>query len=279
MNTIDKELPITIIKPNNNFGLAQLKEIWQFRELMYFFAWRDIKVRYKQTLIGIAWAVFQPLFAMLIFTVFFGYFVKMPTDNVPYPIFVFVGLILWQFFSGALTDVSNSLVNNRDILTKIYFPRIILPVSATISKFFDFLIASILLIGFMVYYGYLPRLSGILILPALVLVTFFAALGLGLILASLNVKYRDVKYILPYFIQMMFFITPVVYPASLTGIYSWFLAMNPMTGVIKAARSALLGDFPMNWPQLVISAIACLFVLVIGIYYFRKTENYFADIV
>jgi lipopolysaccharide transport system permease protein len=238
-----------------------------------------LKVRYKQTAIGVAWAVFQPLLAMFIFTIFFGYFAKMPTDGVPYPIFVLVGLILWQFFSGALTDISNSLVNNKDIITKIYFPRIILPISATISKFVDFLIASVILVGLMIYYGYTPRLSGLLILPILIVITFVAALGLGLFLSSLNVKYRDVRYILPYFIQMMFFITPVVYPASLTGIWSWFLAMNPMTGVIKAARSALLGDFPMNWLQLGISAGACMLALVIGIYYFKKTERYFADIV
>jgi lipopolysaccharide transport system permease protein len=270
---------ITIIEPAKTFSWKEFKEIWQYRELAYFFAWRDLKVRYKQTAIGIAWAVFQPLFGMLIFSVFFGFFVKMPTDGVPYPVFVLSGLVLWQFFSGALTDVSNSLVNNKDILTKVYFPRLILPISATISKFIDFLIATVLLIGFMVYYGYTPLLAGLLILPLLIIITFFAALGLGLFLSSVNVKYRDVKYILPYFIQMMFFITPVVYPASLTGIYSWFLAMNPMTGVIKAARSALFNDFPMNWPQLGISALACLLILLFGFYYFKKTEKYFADII
>lgn len=270
---------ITIIEPKKNFSLDEFKEIWSYRELMYFFTWRDLKVRYKQTAIGVAWAVFQPLLAMLIFTIFFGYFAKMPTDGVPYPIFVLVGLILWQFFSGALTDISNSLVNNKDIITKIYFPRIILPISATISKFVDFLIACGILVGMMIFYGYTPRLSGLLILPLLIIITFFAALGLGLFLSSLNVKYRDVRYILPYFIQMMFFVTPVVYPASLTGIWSWFLAMNPMTGVIKAARSALLGDFPMNWPQLMISAGACVLAFLIGLYYFKKTERYFADIV
>jgi lipopolysaccharide transport system permease protein len=270
---------ITIIESAKTFSFKEFKEIWQYRELLYFFTWRDLKVRYKQTVIGIAWAIFQPLFAMVIFTVFFNKLLNIPTDGVPYPIFVYVGLLFWNFFSGALTDISNCLVNNKDILTKIYFPRIILPISATFTKFVDFIFASAILVILMIYYGYVPRLSGFYIIPILLIITFSAALGLGLFLASLNVKYRDVKYILPFFIQMMFFITPVVYPASLTGIYSWFLAMNPMTGVIKAARSALLGDFPMNWPQLAISAGACLLALIIGIYYFKKTEKYFADIV
>jgi lipopolysaccharide transport system permease protein len=269
----------TIIEPRKTFSLSDLREIWQYRELLYFFTWRDLKVRYKQTVIGIAWAIFQPLLAMVIFTVFFNKLLNIPTDGVPYPIFVYVGLLFWNFFSGALTDISNCLVNSKDIITKIYFPRIILPISATFTKFVDFIFASAILIILMIYYGYVPRLSGFYIIPILLLITFFAALGLGLFLASLNVKYRDVKYILPFFIQMMFFVTPIVYPASLTGIYSWFLAMNPMTGVIKAARSALLGDFPMNWPQLAISAGACLMALIIGFYYFNKTEKYFADIV
>ncbi|MDA3840730.1 MAG: ABC transporter permease [Patescibacteria group bacterium] len=270
---------ITIIKPRTAFDFSDLKEIWEYRELLYFFTWRDLKVRYKQTVIGVAWAIFQPLMTMIIFSIFFGKFAQMPSDDIPYPIFVYVGLLLWQFFSGSVTEISNSLINNKDIITKVYFPRIILPISATITKFIDFLIASVILIFLMIYYGYLPHLSGFLILPLLLLITFIAALGLGLFLAALNVKYRDVRYILPFFIQIMLFLTPVIYPASITGIWSWFLAMNPMTGVIKAARAALLGNFPINWPLLGISTMACLILLAVGYYYFRKTEEFFADIV
>lgn len=268
-----------IIKPKKSFNLGDLKEIWEYRELLYFFTWRDLKVRYKQTAIGVAWAIFQPLFTMAVFSIFFGKLAGMPSDGIPYPIFVYVGLLLWQFFSGSLTMISNCLVVNKAIITKVYFPRLILPISATFTKFIDFAIASVVLVGLMFYYGYMPHLSGLLILPLLLLITFFAALGLGLFLSALNVKYRDVGYILPFFIQMMLFLTPVIYPASLTGVYSWFLAMNPMTGVIKAARAALLGNFPINWPLLGISGAVCLILLAFGLYYFNKTERHFADIV
>jgi len=270
---------ITIIKPHKTFSWDQLREIWEYRELLYFFTWRDLKVRYKQTFIGVSWAVFQPFMSMVVFSIFFGYLAKMPSDGIPYPIFVYVGLLLWQFFSGSLNMVSGCLVGNRGIITKVYFPRIILPISSVITKFVDFAIASGVLVGLMFYYGYMPRLSGLLILPLLVLITFMAALGLGLFLASLNVKYRDVGHVLPFFIQLMMFLAPVIYPASLTGIYSWFLAMNPMTGVIKAARAALLGNFPINWELLGISGLVCFLLMIFGLYYFNKTEKYFADIV
>lgn len=270
---------ITIIKPKKTFEVGQLKEIWEYRELLYFFTWRDLKVRYKQTLIGVAWAIFQPLITMVVFSVFFGYLANMPSDDIPYPIFIYVGLLLWQFFAGSLSQISACLVGHKAIITKVYFPRIILPISAIFTKFIDFAIASIILIGLMIYYGYTPRISGLLILPLLILITSFASLGLGLFLSALNVKYRDVGYVLPFFIQLMMFLTPVIYPASLTGIWSWFLAMNPMTGVIKAARAALLGNFPINWELLELSTVACFLIFIFGYYYFQKTERYFADIV
>lgn len=269
----------TVIKPVKTINWRGLKEIWQYRELLYFFAWRDIKVRYKQTAIGILWAIFQPLVAMAVFSIFFGYFARIPSDDIPYPIFVYVGLLLWQFFSGSVSEVANSMVDNKDIITKVYFPRLILPIAVVLTKFLDFLIASVILVGLMAYYQYLPLLSGLAILPLLLLIAFLAALGLGLFLASINVKYRDVRYALPFFIQMLFFVTPVIYPASLSGIYSWFLAMNPMTGVIKTARGAILGTFPINWQQLLISGLASLFLLLLGLYYFKKQEKEFADIV
>ncbi len=270
---------ITIIKPKKTFSIDDLKEIWQYRELLYFFAWRDLKVRYKQTAIGVAWAIFQPFITMVVFSIFFGKFAKMPSDGIPYPIFVYTGLLLWQFFSSSLTETSSSLIANKNIVTKVYFPRLILPISSVITKFVDFFIASIILVGLMIYYHYLPNLAGLLILPLLLLITFMAAVGLGLFLSAVNVKYRDVRYVLPFFIQLLLFITPVIYPASITGKYSWILAINPMTGVIKAARAAILGNAPINWLLLFISGVACFIMLIIGIIYFKKTERYFADIV
>lgn len=270
---------LTVIKPQKGLSALNLKEIWKHRELLYFFSWRDLKVRYKQTAIGILWAVFKPFIAMVIFSVFFGGLAKMPSDGIPYPIFVYVGLLFWQFFSVSLSQASNSLVSNKEIITKVYFPRLILPISSIITNFVDFLIASGVLVGLMFYYHYLPNLSGLLILPLLILITFIAAMGLGLFLAAVNVKYRDIRYVLPFFIQMLLFVTPVIYPTSITGKYSWLLAMNPMTGVIKAARATILGVASIDWTLLLISGITCLLLLVVGLIYFKRTEKSFTDII
>jgi len=269
----------TIIKPKKTLSFKDIKELWQYRELLYFLAWRDLKVRYKQTAIGVSWALFQPFITMVVFTVFFGNLAKMPSDGIPYPIFVYVGLLIWIFFSTSLSDASNSLVNNQNIITKVYFPRLLLPISTVLTKFVDFFISSIILVGMMFYYHYSPNLVGLLILPLLLLISFMGALGGGFFLAALNVKYRDVRYVLPFFIQMMLFVTPVIYPASIAGKYSWILAINPLTGVIKAARAAILGNAPINWGLLGISALACFIVLLIGTIFFKKTEKYFADII
>ncbi len=241
--------------------------------------WRDLKVRYKQTAVGILWAVFQPFVTMVVFSIFFGELAKMPSEGVPYPIFVYTGLLLWQFFSSALSDVSNSLVGNTSIITKVYFPRLILPISITVTKFFDFIVATGILVGLMVYYHYLPHLIGLLILPLLLFISFMVSLGLGLVLASINVKYRDVRYVLPFFVQILMFITPVIYPTSITGKYAWILAINPMTGVIEAARAAILGASPINWLLLLESGIIGLILLIAGVIFFRKTERFFADFV
>lgn len=270
---------VTIIKPKKTFSINDLKELWKYKELLYFFTWRDFKVRYKQTFIGVSWAIFQPFMTMVVFSLFFGTLVKIPSDNTPYPIFIYVGLLFWQFFSSALSDTSNSLIANQSIVTKVYFPRLILPMSAVITKFVDFIIASFILVGLMVYYGYLPHIGGLIILPLLLLITFMASVGGGLLLASVNVKYRDVRYVLPFFIQILLFITPVIYPASIAGKYSWLLAFNPMTGVIQSARAALLGTTPVNWTLLGLSSLVCLIILAIGVVYFKKTEKYFADII
>ena len=268
-----------IIRPKKTLSMADFWEIWQYRELLYFFTWRDLKVRYKQTFIGVVWAIFQPFMAMVVFSVFFGQLAKMPSDGVPYPIFVYIGLLFWQLFSGALTVASGSLIGNQAIVTKVYFPRLILPFSAVLTQLVDFFVAALVLVGLMFYYGFVPNLSGLFILPLLLLITFCAALGGGLFLASINVKYRDVRYVLPYFIQIMLFLTPVIYPASLAGKYSWILALNPMTGVIKAARGALLNTEPINWLLLGISGLAVLALLMVGIVMFKKTERYFADLI
>lgn len=269
---------LTIIRPKKTFSWNDIRELWVYRELLYFFTWRDLKVRYKQTFIGAAWAIIQPFITMVVFTVFFGKLAQIPSDGVPYPVFVYVGLLFWQFFSGALTDTSNVLITNQSIITKVYFPRLILPISGVITKFVDFLIASVILIGLMLYYGFVPHLAGLWIIPLLLIITFMASIGGGLFLAAVNVKYRDVRYALPFFIQILLFLTPVIYPASIAGKYSWLLALNPMTGVIQSARAALLGTTPINWQLLGISFLACLAVLVIGTIYFKKIERYFADI-
>ena len=269
----------TIIRPKKTFSWLDIKEIWQYRELLYFFTWRDLKVRYKQTAIGASWAIFQPFITMVVFSIFFGKLAKMPSDGIPYPIFVYVGLLLWQFFSSALGETSSCLISNQSIITKVYFPRLILPLASTLTKLVDFAIASVILVGLMAYYHYTPNLAGLLILPLLLIISFMAAVSLGLFLASINVKYRDVRYALPFFINIMLFLTPVIYPPSIAGKYSWILAINPMTGVIKAARSALLGGAPINWELLAISGITCFILLVFGTIYFKKTERYFADII
>ncbi len=269
-----------VIKPKKTFSIiTDLKEIWIFKDLFYFLSWRDLKVRYKQTMIGVAWAIFQPFITMVVFTIFFGNFAKMPSDGIPYPIFVYVGLLIWQFFSSSLSDASNSMVSNQAIVTKVYFPRLILPISSIVTNFVDFFIASVILIGMMFYYGFTPNLLGLFILPLLLLITFIASMGMGLFLSAINVKYRDVRYILPFFIQILMFITPVIYPASIAGKYSKILALNPITGVINAARAAILGNMPINWLLLLISAITSFILLSIGYIFFKKTERYFADIV
>ncbi len=269
----------TIIKPKKILGISDFKEIWRFRELLYFFAWRDLKVRYKQTAIGVAWALFQPFITMVIFTVFFGQFAKMPSEGVPYPIFVFVGLLIWQFFSTALSDASNSLVANQSIITKIYFPRLLLPISTVVTKLIDFLIASLILVGLMIYYQYTPNIAGLFILPLVLFISCIGAVGAGFFLAAVNVKYRDVRYALPFFIQILMFVTPVIYPASIAGKYAWLLALNPMTGVINATRAAVLGTGPIDWATLGFSFLICVALLIVGIMYFKKTERYFADVI
>ncbi len=276
METNDR---VTVIQPKKLFSFRDIKEVWEYRELLYFLTVRDLKVRYKQTTIGVLWAVFQPFLIMVVFSVFFGQMLGVPSEGVPYPIFVYTGLLFWQFFSSALSDTSGTLVANQAIVTKVYFPRLLLPLASVMTKVVDFAIAALILIGMMFYYGYTPHLSGLLLIPLLLIITFMASVGLGLVLAAINVKYRDVRYILPFFIQMLLFVTPVIYPAGIAGKYSWILALNPMMGVIQSARAALLGTTVLNWLLITISLVATFILLLIGIYTFKKTERYFADII
>jgi lipopolysaccharide transport system permease protein len=268
-----------VIRPKKIFHFSDLKELWQFKELLYFFTWRDLKVRYKQTLIGVLWAIFQPFITMFVFTIFFSNLIHVPSDNVPYPIFVYAGLLFWQFFSTALVDISNCLITNQSIITKVYFPRLILPLSSVTTKLVDFIISASILVVMMIYYGFTPKIESLLVIPLVIAISFMASVGLGLILSAINVKYRDVRYVLPFFIQMLLFVTPVIYPASIAHKYSWILALNPMTGAIQSARAALLGTTAINWNLIGISFVSCFVLMLIGIYLFKKVERYFADIV
>lgn len=269
-----------VIKPKNKWWQFDWKEIWQFRDLFYFFTWRDVKVRYKQTAIGVLWAIFQPFITMVVFTVFFGGLAKMPSDGVPYPIFVYVGLLFWTLFSTGLSQASDSFVQNEKIVTKVYFPRVILPVSSIITSVIDFLVASLILIGMMAWYHYMPSPLGILLVPVLLVMTIFSTMGIGLLFSSLNVKYRDVRFVLPFFIQLLMFLTPVIYPVSIAPLgYRWLLGLNPMSGVIDTARSLLLGAAPINWSLLGVSVVSMLVYCIFGYFYFKKTEQYFADVI
>lgn len=268
------------ITPPRGLVRLNLAEIWRFRELLYTFVWRDIKVRYKQTVIGVAWAIFQPFFTMLIFTVFFGHLAKVPSENTPYPIFVYVGLLFWNYFAAALNAITNIFVENENMIKKIYFPRIILPLSSTITPLVDFVFAFLVLLALMAYYHFTPSWIGVVTMPLLLLMAFLTVLGAGLFLSSLNVKYRDVRYLLSFFIQILLFLTPVIYPPTLVPAQlQWLLYLNPMTGVITMARSTLLHNTFADWSLFGISVAVSIVLVLAGIAYFRKTEQYFADIV
>lgn len=276
-NNSDVEFVITPPKGLVDINLA---EIWRYRDLLYTFAWRDIKVRYKQTVMGIAWAVFQPLFTMIIFTVFFGNLAKIPSDGVPYPIFVYSGLLFWTYFSSSLTNASNCMVENESIIKKIYFPRLLLSISATVTPIIDFCFALVVFFGLMAVFRFMPNLWGLLAIPVLLFISMVTASGVGLFLASVNVKYRDVRYILPFFIQILMFVTPVIYPVSIIPeSYKWIAFLNPMTGVINSARILILGNGVIDWFGIYVSSIAAVLYFVLGVAYFRKTERFFADII
>jgi len=270
---------LSIIEPKKGWIPIDLKEIWQYRELLYFLTKRDIKVRYKQTVLGGLWAIIQPVFTMIVFTLFFGKLAKIPSDGVPYPIFVYAGLLPWTYFANALAASGNSLVGSQNLISKVYFPRLIIPASASLTGLLDLFIAMLILGVLMIYYQFLPGI-GILIFPVLVGLTFLCAVGVGLWLSALNVEYRDIRYAIPFLIQLWMFVSPVIYPVSLVSEkYQWLLALNPMVGIIKAYRASLLGHMPIDWFLLSISTAMVAVLFGSGIYYFRRMEKTFADVV
>jgi lipopolysaccharide transport system permease protein len=271
-------IPTLIIEPTTGWVPARLGELWEYRELLYFLIWRDVKIRYKQTALGAAWAILQPVLTMIIFTVFFGRLAKMPSDGVPYPVFAFCGLLPWQLFSRAVTESSSSLVANQHLITKVYFPRLIIPIAGVLASLVDFAIAFGVLIVLMTWYG-IAWTSSAVFLPVFVVMSVATALGTGLWLSALNVKYRDVRYTLPFLTQFWFFATPIVYPSSLmTEKWRIVYGLNPMAGVVDGFRWALLGIGGPQ-PMLLVSAAVILVTLVGGLYYFKRTEKSFADIV
>jgi lipopolysaccharide transport system permease protein len=270
--------PTIRIRPGGALAPLRLREMWEYRELLYFLAWRTIKVRYKQTLLGAAWAILQPVFAMAVFSVIFGRLVGMASDGIPYPLFVYAGLLPWQLFAQSVTESANSLVNNEHLLTKVYFPRFVIPASTILVALLDFAVAGAVLAGMMGYYGIAPA-GAVWAVPLLVLQAVGAALGIGLWLAALNVRYRDIRHVVPFLIQGWLFLTPIIYPSSLVP-RSWHLALalNPMTGVAEGFRWALLGTKPDMGGAFGLSAIITLGVLVSGVFYFRRMERTFADL-
>lgn len=270
---------ISIIEPKKGWIPIDFKEIWKYRELLYFLTKRDIKVRYKQTVLGGLWAIIQPLFSMLVFTLFFGKLAKVPSDGIPYPIFVYAGLLPWTYFANALSASGNSLVGSQNLITKVYFPRLIIPVSASLAGLLDFFIAMLVLGVLMIYYQFMPGM-GILLFPVLVGLTFLCAAGVGLWLSALNVEYRDIRYAIPFLIQIWMFLSPVIYPVSMVREkYQWLLALNPMGGVIEVYRASLLGHQPIGWFLLSVSTAIIIFLFLSGMYYFRNMEKTFADVV
>ena len=268
-----------VIRPATGWVPLRLGELWEYRELLYFLTWRDIKVRYKQTALGAAWAIIQPFFTMVVFSVFFGRLAKLPSEGVPYPVFTYCALVPWTYFATALTQSSNSLVDHARLITKVYFPRLLVPAAAVIAGLVDLAIAFVVLVGMLLWYGVTPG-PAVLLLPLLALLATLTALAVGLWLSALNVQYRDVKYTIPFLVQFWLFVTPVAYSSTLVP-ERWrpLYALNPMTGVVEGFRWALLGHRAAPGPMLLVSTASVLLLLVGGLFYFRRMEQRFADVV
>ena len=272
-------LPVFRIGATHGWRSLKLGEVWQARELLYFLTLSNIKVKYKQTLLGASWAIIQPFFTMVVFTLFFGRLAKIPSDGTPYPVFTFAALVPWTFFANGLTQSSESIVRIGTTVKRVYFPRLVVPLASIMSGLVDFVLAFIVLLGMMLWYGIAPTLN-VLWLPAFLLLAFVAALGTGLFLAALNVEYRDVRYVVPFLVQMWLFATPIAYPSSLLS-EPWrtVYGLNPMAGVVEGFRWALLGTGVAPGPMLAVSAAGALLFLAAGTLYFRRVERTFADVV
>jgi lipopolysaccharide transport system permease protein len=268
-----------IIRPTSGWAALNLRDLWVYRELVYFMTWRDLKVRYKQTLLGAGWAILQPFLTMVVFSIFFGNLAKVPSDGVPYPIFSYTALIPWTLFSKALQDASRSLVNNSHMITKVYFPRMILPLASVLAGIVDFLIAFVVLLGMMIYYHVVPT-ANIWTVPLFLLLALVTAIGVSLWLSALNVLYRDINYILPFLTQFWMYITPIAYPSSMIP-EKWRMvyALNPMTGVVEGFRWALLGSGQAPGMMTLVSSLVALVLLISGMFYFKRMERLFADMV
>ncbi|HEY7910848.1 MAG TPA: ABC transporter permease [Blastocatellia bacterium] len=271
--------PIIYIKPSKGWVSLKLAELWKYRELLYFLIWRDIKVRYKQTALGAAWAVIQPFLTMVVFSLFFGKLAKVPSDGIPYPVFSFAALVPWTFFSNGLIQSANSLVGSANLIKKIYFPRLSIPIATVLSGIVDFLLAFMVLLGMMLFYGITPTLK-IFYLPLFLLLALITALGVGLWLSAINVQFRDVRYVLPFLTQFWLFATPIAYSSSLLS-EPWrtIYGINPMVGVVEGFRWALLNTNTAPGPTIAISSLTALIILITGAFYFRRMERTFADVV
>jgi lipopolysaccharide transport system permease protein len=278
-NSPTPALPTMRIAPSKGWVPLKLRELWEYRELLYFLVWRDIKVRYKQTALGATWAIIQPFFTMVVFSLFFGHLGKIPSDGIPYPIFSFAALVPWTFFANGLSQSSNSLVGSSNLITKVYFPRLTIPLASVFSGIVDFLLAFAVLLVMMLYYGLVPTLN-VLWLPLFLLLALVTSLGVGLWLSALNVEYRDVRYVVPFITQFWLLATPIAYPSSLLH-QPWrtIYGLNPMVGVVEGFRWALLRSNSAPGPIIAVSSAAALVILVTGAFYFRRMEKTFADIV
>ena len=272
-------LPSFRIEPPNRWPSINFRELWEYRELLYFLTWRDIKIRYKQTVLGAAWAIIQPVFMMIVFSLFFGKLAKIPSDGIPYPVFAFCALLPWQLFAHAVSESSNSVVGNQHLITKVYFPRLVIPIASVFTGFIDFLVSLVVLIGLILWFGLVPGWR-IIALPGFILLAICTALAVGLWLSALSVQYRDVRYLIGFLVQFWLFATPVAYPSSIIP-QQWraVYALNPMAGVVEGFRWALLGRSSALGSMLWVSASVVLVTLLGGFYYFRRMEQQFADIV
>lgn len=272
-------IPLLRIEPSKGWVSLKLAELWEYRELLYFLTWRDIKVRYKQTILGAAWAIIQPLMTMVIFSLFFGRLAKMPSDGLPYPIFSYAALVPWTFFAYGLTQSSNSLVNSASLIKKVYFPRLAIPIATVLSGVVDFVLAFIVLLGMMLLYGIVPTIN-VFWLPLFLVLALITSLGVGLWLSAMNVQFRDVRYTVPFLTQFWLFATPIAYPSSLLS-EPWrtLYGINPMVGVVEGFRWALLGVDTAPGPIILVSTLASVAILISGAFYFRRMEKTFADVV